>query len=282
MSRATQEELDDFHELGFFSREAVFSAAELEEFRAGAEHAHQKILDAAQRVDAPLVERVDNQRYQRLLGSMVKWEWNEDLASFRSTEPAHHLDPRLAGLVDDERLWGPCRALIGHDELSLFSDKLNVKRPGGAPFPWHQEAPYWVFGAERVDMIVSALVYLDDATKENGCLWVIPRSHRSGTLEGLEDRGVLGALYTDVAPLGGGAQPAELPAGSVLYFHHDLVHGSQSNRSRTSRRVFVAAYQAPGRRRWRLADVHPVPPSRCGVAGDINPRSRAARETGTR
>ncbi len=260
MSRATQQELDDFHELGFFSREAVFSPAELDELRAGAETAHRRILEAAQHADAPAVDRVDNQRYQRLLGSTVKWEWSEKLASFRSTEPVHHLDPRLAALVDDERLWGPCRGIIGHDELSLFSDKLNMKRPGGAPFPWHQEAPYWVFGTECVDMIVSALVYLDDATKENGCLWVIPRSHRHGTLEALEDRGVLGALYTDVASIDGEAQPAELSAGSVLYFHHDLVHGSQSNRGRTNRRVFVAAYQAPGRRRWSLADVHPVPP----------------------
>ena len=262
MNRATPDELEQFRELGFFHREAVFSSERLEDLRAGAEKAHQKILDAAKREDAAPVDQVDNQRYQTLLGSTVKWEWNEGLASFRSTEPAHHLDPRLAALVDDPRLWGPCCAIIGHEELSLFSDKLNVKRPGGAPFPWHQEGPYWVYGAECVDMIVSALVYLDDATKENGCLWVIPGSHQHGTLQGLKDRGVLGALYTDVALLEGEAYPAELPAGSVLYFHHDLVHGSQSNRSDTNRRVFVAAYQAPGRRRWHHDDVHSV--SSCG------------------
>ena len=43
---------------------------------------------------------------------------------------AHHLDPRFDALIDDSRVWGPCRAIIGCEELSLFSDKLNLKRPG--------------------------------------------------------------------------------------------------------------------------------------------------------
>ena len=43
------------------------------------------------------------------------------------------------------------------------------------------------------------MLYLDDANKENGCLSVIPGSHRFGTLPSLEDRGgTLGALYTEV------------------------------------------------------------------------------------
>ncbi len=68
----------------------------------------------------------------------------------------------------------------------------------------------------------------------------------------LKDRGVLGALYTDVDLIDGEAIPTELPAGSVLYFHRDLVHGSQTNRSTSSRRVFVVAYQAGGLHRWRI------------------------------
>jgi hypothetical protein len=107
--------------------------------------------------------------------------------------------------------WEPCRALVGSQELSLFSDKLNMKRPGGAPFPWHQESPYWVYGAEQVERIVSVLVYLDDASIDNGCLWVIPGSHRHGVLPALSDRGVLGALYTDVGRVEGEPFPVQLP-----------------------------------------------------------------------
>mgnify|MGYP003504102109 FL=1 len=133
-----------------------------------------------------------------------------------------------------------------------------MKRPGGAPFPWHQESPYWVYGAEQVERIVSVLVYLDDASVDNGCLWVIPGSHRHGVLPSLSDRGVLGALYTDVGRVEGEPFPVQLPAGSALWFHRDLVHGSQGNRSADNRRVFVAAYQPAGLRRWRLDRVRPV------------------------
>ena len=66
---------------------------------------------------------------------------------------------------------------------------------------------------------------------------------------------------TDVDLLDGEASAVELPAGSVLYFHRDLVHGSQTNRSNRSRRVFVAAYQPPGLHRWRLGRKRPIKPA---------------------
>jgi len=143
-------------------------------------------------------------------------------------------------------------SINGCESLSVFSDKLNVKRPGGAPFPWHQEGLYWENGAEDLESIVSTLTYLDDGSKENGCLWVIPGSHKRGNLQGLKDRGVLGALYTDIDLVEGEAIATELRAGSVLFFHRDLVHGSQSNRTNESRRVFVVAYQSGGLHRWRI------------------------------
>ncbi|MEE9279528.1 MAG: phytanoyl-CoA dioxygenase family protein [Myxococcota bacterium] len=90
-------------------------------------------------------------------------------------------------------------------------------------------------------------------------LWVIPGSHKHGMLPCLENRGVLGRLYTDVERFEAEAAiPAEAPAGSVLYFHQDLVHGSQTNRSSQSRRVLVFAYQPAGRRQWRFHKSRPV------------------------
>lgn len=255
---ATPAELEQWKEQGFFHRERIFSEAELEQLREGAEAIHAQVLAAAECDDVPPCDRVDNQRYQSLCGSTIKWEWSEDLVAVRSMEPASHLDARFTALVDDPRLWAPTRRVIGSQELSLFSDKLNVKRPGGAPFPWHQESPYWAYGAEALDRIVSVLLYLDDANKENGCLWVIPGSHRHGVLRGLESRGVLGALYTDVDLIEGEAMPADFPAGSALFFHPDLVHGSQTNRSDANRRVFVAAYQPAGLHRWRLKKKRPI------------------------
>jgi ectoine hydroxylase-related dioxygenase (phytanoyl-CoA dioxygenase family) len=62
----------------------------------------------------------------------------------------------------------------------------------------------------------------------------------------------------DVDLIEGEAVPVELPAGSVLTSHRDLVHGSQGNHSDTHRRVFVPAYQPAGLHRWRLDKKRPV------------------------
>ncbi len=269
MYRATEAELKQYDDLGFFMRENVFSEEELEDMRAGAESVHEQILEAADLPEAGPIDQVDNQKYQSVLGSTIKWEWKDDLRAVRSMEPTGHLDARLEVLLDDPRLYQPVASINGSDALSVFSDKLNVKRPGGAPFPWHQEGLYWENGAEDLESLVSTLTYLDDSTKENGCLWVIPGSHKQGNLQGLKDRGVLGALYTDVDLIDGEALPTELPAGSVLYFHRDLVHGSQTNRSTSSRRVFVVAYQAGGLHRWRINRKREVEMRHCGTKSRI-------------
>jgi phytanoyl-CoA hydroxylase len=247
----TDAEQKQYEDEGYFIRRDVYSAEELVELRAAAEDIHQQVLDAAAREDAAPVDQVDNQKYQTVLGSTVKWEWSDDLFAVRSMEPTYHLNARFEHLIDDPRLWQPCADVIGTDKLSLFSDKLNVKRPGGAPFPWHQEGPYWAYGAEDLESVITMMIYLDDGTEENGCLWIIPGTHKYGALEAQKDRGTLGRLYTDVDKLDEEPYAVAVPAGSVLWFHRDMVHGSKTNRTDSNRRVFLLAYQSGGLHQWR-------------------------------
>ena len=165
---------------------------------------------------------MDDKRYQKVAGSLVKWEWRDGAAQVRSMEPYHHLDAQLDALTDDPRLWQPACPLVSATSLSLFSDKLNFKRPGGSPFPWHQDSPYWAFGCDHLNRLVSVLINLDDADVETGCLWMIPGSHRHGFLPTFQDRGVVGRLYTDLE------------------------------------RVPVLTYQPAGLPRWRHEDVRPI------------------------
>jgi len=245
---ASEAELERYRRDGYFVRERVFGASELARLRTAVESVHARVSEAAAARGASAVERIDGKRYQDLLGSLVKWEWRDERADVRSMEPFLHLAPELEALVDDPRLHAPVSALCGAEALALFTDKLNFKRPGGAPFPWHQDSPYFAFECAHVDRLVSLQVYLDDATVENGCLWMIPGSHARGPLPGLEDRGTLGRLYTDVERALPHARPValEAPAGSVIFFHGDVVHGSQTNKSRDSRRAFVLTYQPAG------------------------------------
>jgi len=278
MHAVTPEERDQFEKLGFFTRLNLFSETELQAIRVAAESVHQRVVDAADRKsDAPgpgspenpsvgPVDQVDNQKYQEILGSTIKWEWDDDLRAVRSMEPVFQLDDRLAGVIDDPRLWKPCADIIGCPTLSLFSDKLNVKRPGGAPFPWHQEGPYWAYGAEDLERVITLILYLDDASVENGCLWIIPGTHKYGPLESLKDRGTLGRLYTDVEQLEEKPIPMDLPAGSVGFFHRDIVHGSQTNRTEENRRAYLLAYQPAGLHQWRNGEQRDIKTNGSGQA----------------
>ncbi|HTO68378.1 MAG TPA: phytanoyl-CoA dioxygenase family protein [Myxococcota bacterium] len=256
---ATPREIAAFRSDGYFVRERVFAAAELEPLRAAVERVHASVVSASGAPAAGAVERIDGRRFQDVLGACVKWEWDES-AEIRSMEPFVHLDPALDALPDDARLWAPAAALLGEARVALFTDKLNFKRPGGAPFPWHQDSPYFAFECGHVDRLVSVQVYLDDASPENGCLWMIPGSHRAGVLPGLSERGVLGKLYTDVARALAEAPrvPLAAPAGSAIFFHGDVVHGSQVNRSSGSRRAFVLTYQPSGHPQFRRPGVREV------------------------
>lgn len=270
---ATQDEVARYRRDGYFVRERVLEATEIERLREAVERVHVRVEAAAAAPDATEIERIDGKRYQELLGSLVKWEWQESRADIRSMEPFLHLDADLDAWVDDPRLWQPATALCGADQVALFTDKLNFKRPGGAVFPWHQDSPYFVFECPHVERLISLQVYLDDATAENGCLWMIPGSHTHGRLPCFEDQGTLGRLYTDVerALPGAAFLPIEAPAGSAIFFNGDVVHGSRRNRTQTSRRAFVLTYQPaghaqfrrPGERRVSFADgsAPPGPPT---------------------
>ena len=256
---ATGAELRSYRRDGFFVRRAVFAEEELDPLRAAVEGIHDAVVAAGVAPGAELVEWIDDKPYQEVLGSTIKWEWRAAAREIRSMEPFTHLDARLDGFVDDPRLWAPTLDILGTGSVSLFTDKLNFKRPLGAPFPWHQDAPYWAFGCDHVDRLSSLQIYLDDASEDNGCLWMIPGSHTRGNLPVFEDRGVLGRLYTDLSTLEGPQPlPIEAPAGSVIFFDGYVVHGSRSNTSKASRRAVVLTYQPSGLSRWKTPGVRSV------------------------
>lgn len=250
---ASEAELAQFHTQGYFVRKNLFSEQELQVWRDAVESIHQRMNRLASAHDAPATEAVDDKRYQQLAGSLVKWEWREGSTDIRSMEPFLFLHPDLEHVIDDPRLWLPAASILGVERLSLFTDKLNFKRPHGAPFPLHQDSPYFALDGRAVDQLLSLQIYLDDVTVENGCLWMVPGSHIHGILPGVQDKGVLDRLYTDMERFEGAAPvPIEVPAGSVIFFHAHVIHGSKSNRTDRSRRAMVITYQPAGNKCWKV------------------------------
>jgi ectoine hydroxylase len=231
---------------GFVVRRAIFDVAELREIASACEALVRTLLDARRRrkweVGAYVFE------LQREFRTMVKWE-KDNPDALQGLEPFAHLSEPLRHWAHDPRFLEPMKDLIGVDDLALFTEKLNVKRGRvGGPIVLHQDHPYWVGVADNADDVGTAMLFLDDATVENGCLEVVPGSHRSGEMARRQVEG-FGAMEMDpdrfdLTTL----VPLEVPAGSVAYFGPFLVHRSLPNRTASDRRALLYSYQPSGRR----------------------------------
>jgi phytanoyl-CoA hydroxylase len=139
-------------------------------------------------------------------------------------------DPFWQRLVSDDRLLDLVEPIIGPN-IALFASHYICKPGGdGMPVLWHQDGSYWPLEPMEV---VTAWLAVDAADTENGCMRVIPGSHRGPALEHQkhEERAV---LHTQIDP----AQVDEskavdvvIPAGGVSLHHPMLVHGSNPNLS---------------------------------------------------
>ena len=183
---------------------------------------------------------------QAELGSVVKWE-PEHPDVVQGVEPFAHLSQPLHDWGLDPRLLDPSRDVVGQDDIALFTEKLTMKRARtGGTIVLHQDYPYWMRMTPVADRIMTALIYLDDATIENGCLEVVPGSHREErpagkSVEGFGTNEIDEARF-DLSRL----VPVEAPAGSVVYFGGFLVHRSLPNRSGADRRALLYSYQPAG------------------------------------
>lgn len=257
--RMSAEERERYARDGYLLRESLFAPDELAVLRDTVETVVADVTARAARPGAgPEVRLADGHRLQLSSRAAIQWEWAEGSREIRLVEPCEHLDPRLAALFADPRFVEPMRDALGHEEVALFTTKLNLKRPReGSAFPWHQDYPYWYvrIGEEASD-VATALLFLDDADAANGTLRVLPGSHQQGPVPRDPDD-----------PTGSLADPRKLdrsrevvveaPAGSVLFFGSLLVHRSEANRSERPRRALLPSYQPAGRPRWHDTPLHP-------------------------
>lgn len=235
---------------GFVVRESVLSGAEVDELRGVIEQVVASVTARAERPGAgPTAELADGHRLQLSSRTAIQWEWADGSREIRLLEPCDHLDPRLGALFADRRLLAPVEEALGPD-LDPFTSKLNLKRAReGSEFPWHQDFPYWyVAVGDDAQDVVTAIVFLDDATADNGALRVIPGSHGHGPVR--RDPADPTRYLTDPRAIDTDREvTVEVPAGSVIWFGAFLVHRSAPNTSGEHRRALLPSWQPAGRRR---------------------------------
>jgi phytanoyl-CoA hydroxylase len=128
--------------------------------------------------------------------------------------------------------------------VKCMQTMLFLKPPGLPGQAWHQDERYI---PTRDRSLVGAWIALDDATIENGCLWVVPGSHRAGVLLPTAAHGRPDEFDPSDEAQGVDdtqAVPVELRTGDVVFFNGYLLHRSLRNRSAGTRRALVNHYMS--------------------------------------
>ncbi|MFE9912227.1 phytanoyl-CoA dioxygenase family protein [Streptomyces clavifer] len=228
--KLSSSQVHTYQEQGFVVLRALFDAEEVESLRAS----------FARDSRAPGPHR-------------VREDGTDEL---RAVYASHQRQPEFASLIRSPRLLGPARQLVG-PEVYMYQFKINSKPAfSGGGWSWHQDFIAW-HAADNLPepRLLNVALFLDDATEHNGPVIFLPGSHRRGA-GGAPSPGEPALSGEHVDPdeisLGRdemrelvarhGMESAKGPAGSVVLFHPEIVHGSATNMSPLPRRLLIATY----------------------------------------
>ena len=189
----------------------------------------------------------------------------------RSIHGCHLRDDKMSGLVKNPKLLLPAKQILG-PEIYVYQFKINPKEAfNGGSWEWHQDYTHW---KEEDDLptskLINVAVYLDDVTEFNGPIWVVPGSHRKSDLcydkkesSGWSEEHRADIRYTvDATTIRTlisehGLKSTIAPAGSILIFDVNLVHGSCENISPYGRQIAFVTYNRIDNKPRLLTDSRP-------------------------
>jgi len=157
----------------------------------------------------------------------------------------HKVSAPMHRALSHPRVVDVLTAVVGPD-VKCMQSMLFIKAAGKPGQAWHQDEDYI---PTRDRSLVGAWIALDDATVENGCLWIIPGSHKPGVLweqEWHADRRFDCALESVGFPYADAdAVPVEVRAGDVVFFNGYTLHRSLPNAAKAGyRRALVNHYMS--------------------------------------
>ena len=151
-------------------------------------------------------------------------------------------------------------ALFQTSEFHFHNLKCIAKMPGSkASFQWHRDLPYLQHTSPD---LITCMACLDDMTAQNGGTVVCPGSHRGAPLPALP-----GDMDMEESEVPQERVTVECPAGSLVLFHVNVVHGGGPNVSDAKRRNVISIWAGP--------DSHPTTGARYAYEF-VKPRSRDA------
>ena len=155
-------------------------------------------------------------------------------------------DPVLDTYTTDDNILDCIEQIIGHDVQTIHTMLINKPPNVDGRHPLHQDLLYFPF--RPADRIVASWTALERITKENGCLVVVPGTHRGELLEhGNPDIEHLNMGYFGARGIDDEIEKRvhlEMEPGDTVFFHPVLIHGSGRNRTQHFRRAISAHYTA--------------------------------------
>lgn len=237
-----QEQKTFFEEEGYLVVENLLSPEELVECQAEILRLH--------KLAAELEAKGENGHFQR--EPYAKNESQEiashsvaddSLPVLRKAENTRQYSEIFRRLSVQPKLIQVVQNLLGRD-LLLFRSTLMFKPAfHGSAHGIHQDSAYWPMEPPK---LVTVSIALNDATPENGCFKVIPQSHKWGLqswghIARKQDESLTDHKDRDFS----GQIDVPLSAGSALFFHSLMAHGSGPNRSPNPRNTALYAYFSP-------------------------------------
>lgn len=149
-----------------------------------------------------------------------------------------------SAIVRSNRIAGTMQNLLG-DEVYHYHHKMMIKEPkiGGA-WEWHQDYGYWYNNGCLYPDMASCLIAISPATKANGCLQVIPGTHKMGRIDHITvgDQFQTDPGRVEAALERGELVYCELDPGDAIFFHSNLLHRSDANTSDDPRLSIICCY----------------------------------------
>ncbi len=217
--RATESDIRQFQDEGFLIVPKLFSDDEA------------VLMGQYARADQELVRRASSRSDAQ--GGTTTLCLSNDLGS-----------DLYAAVVRSRRVADNMSKFLG-DEVYHYHHKMMLKEPrvGGA-WEWHQDYGYWYNYGCLYPTMGSCFIAVDPATRANGCLQVIARSHLIGRIDHGKVGGQTGA---DMERVNAALEKlpllyVEMEPGDALFFHGNLLHRSDQNTSENPRWALICCY----------------------------------------
>jgi chlorinating enzyme len=213
---------------------SLLTAAEVEQFR------RDGYLVCHRQLFAPETFAALKATFERILENRPEGKKPEDL------DVPHYAYPELFQWLFADAVLDMVEQFVGPD-IALWSSHFIAKPKGvGRAVPWHEDSAYWK-GMLEPQEVVTLWLAIDESTRENGCMRVIPGTHHHGfsDYEPVDrEANVFGSRVRRDQMDESKAVDLELAPGEFHLHHAKTIHGSNANTSDRRRCGYTMRYMA--------------------------------------